>query len=745
MGLGAWRAFFRVVLPQLRIAMTGGALLVSLHLLAEYGAFAMIRFDTFTTAIMVQYQSTFNGTAGNMLASVLVFLCLILLLVEVRSRGSARYARIGSGAQAGALRLPLHAYQLPAQLFLVALTALAFGLPLTFVLRWIVAGGPEIWAADEFLPALLQTLMYGLAGALATTVVAFPMAYLAVRHPSWFSKALELSNYITSSLPGIVVGLAFVTVSIKAAPDLYQTSALLVAAYVLLFLPRALVNIRSGLAQAPKELDEAAQALGKTAAAGLPPGHAAAHRPGRRGRRRPGVPGDRERTHRDTAALPQRHPDARHRVLEQEQRNRLRRRRPLRPADDPDFGTDDLPPLPAVQESSGTVTDHSPSRLPEPRIAASVATSTNSHLEIDSVTKNFGSQAVLQGVNLSVAKGGTTAIVGPSGSGKTTLLRLIAGFEHPDTGSISLNGAKVAGEGVWVPAHKRHVGYVAQDGALFPHLSVGQNISFGLDSAKLPGGHRGVKSRVAELLEMVSLDPAMAKRRPHELSGGQQQRVALARALAREPELMLLDEPFSALDAGLRVATRRAVGKVLHDAGVTTILVTHDQGEALSFADQVAVMRGGRLAQIGNPFIVYTRPADRATAEFLGDAVILDAWMEGSLATCSLGGIPVRRPPAQGRVQLMLRPEQIRIAEDGPIRGVVVDTDYFGPETTVRLKLAVPPVLAEGAVADHRYPGGGEIITIRHWNASIARPGTELCLRVVGEAVAFPVDDLPPA
>ena len=188
----------------------------------------------------------------------------------------------------------------------------------------------------------------------------------------------------------------------------------------------------------------------------------------------------------------------------------------------------------------------------------------------------------------------------------------------------------------------------------------------------------------------------MAKRRPHQLSGGQQQRVALARALAREPELMLLDEPFSALDAGLRVATRRAVAKVLNEAGVTTILVTHDQAEALSFADQVAVMRGGRLAQIGNPFVVYTRPADRATAEFLGDAVILDAWMEGSLATCSLGGIPVRRPPAQGRVQLMLRPEQIRIAEDGPIRGVVVDTDYFGPETTVRLKLAVPPEAGRG-------------------------------------------------
>ena len=263
LGLGAWRVFFRVVLPQLRLAITGGALLVGLHLLAEYGAFAMIRFDTFTTAIMVQFQSTFNGTAGNMLASVLVFFCLILLLLEARGRGSARYARIGSGAQARALRLPLHAYQVPAQMSLLALTTLAFGLPLFLVLRWVLSGGPGIWVAREFMPALLQTLGYGLAGAAVTTAVAFPLAYLAVRHPGWFSKALELSNYVTSSLPGIVVGLAFITVSIRVVPGIYQTSAVLVAAYVLLFLPRALVNLRAGLAQAPKELDEAAQALGK--------------------------------------------------------------------------------------------------------------------------------------------------------------------------------------------------------------------------------------------------------------------------------------------------------------------------------------------------------------------------------------------------------------------------------------------------------------------------------------------------
>lgn len=263
LGLGAWRVFFRVVLPQLRIAMTGGALLVALHLLAEYGAFAMIRFDTFTTAIMTQYQSTFNGTAGNMLASVLVFFCLLLLLAEVRCRGTARYARIGSGAQGTPIRLPLRRYQAPAQVALLGVVVLALGVPLWSVIRWTLAGGSEVWNAGELLPALWQTLGYGLAGALLTTAVAFPLAYLAVRHPGWFTKALELANYITSSMPGIVLGLAFVTVAIRFFPGIYQTSGLLLAAYVLLFIPRALVSLRSGLAQAPKELDEAAQALGK--------------------------------------------------------------------------------------------------------------------------------------------------------------------------------------------------------------------------------------------------------------------------------------------------------------------------------------------------------------------------------------------------------------------------------------------------------------------------------------------------
>ncbi|MDJ0318022.1 ABC transporter permease [Arthrobacter antibioticus] len=263
LGLGPWQVFFRVVLPQLRLATAGGALLVSLHLLAEYGAFAMITFDTFTTAIYDQFRSTFNGAAANMLASVLVVFCLLLLLAESRSRGSARYARVGGGVQSSPNRWTLGGFQLPSQIALVAVSVLALGVPLWHVGRWLIAGGSEIWVGGPLLEALIQTLGYGLAGAVLTTVLAFPLAYLVIRHPGPFSKVLEAVNYISSSMPGIVVALALVTITIHNIPAIYQTSVVLVAAYALLFMPRALVNLRAGLAQAPRELDEAAQALGK--------------------------------------------------------------------------------------------------------------------------------------------------------------------------------------------------------------------------------------------------------------------------------------------------------------------------------------------------------------------------------------------------------------------------------------------------------------------------------------------------
>ncbi|GAA4483330.1 ABC transporter ATP-binding protein [Microbacterium panaciterrae] len=350
------------------------------------------------------------------------------------------------------------------------------------------------------------------------------------------------------------------------------------------------------------------------------------------------------------------------------------------------------------------------------------------HLQVAGVTASYGGRQVLHGVDLAVQTGGITAVVGASGSGKTTLLRIIAGFERPDSGEVVLGSATVAGPDAWVPVHRRDIGYVTQDGGLFPHLSVARNIAFGLD-----GTRRGARERrISDLLDLVSLPHDVADRRPDQLSGGQQQRVAIARALAREPELMLLDEPFSALDTGLRAATREAVAQILTDAGTTTILVTHDQSEALSFADQVAVMRDGRLVQTGHPFVVYTRPIDRGVAEFLGDAIVLDAWLDGSLASCALGYVPVRNPPVQGRVRLMLRPEQVRLVTESSIHAIIEEGVHFGAESSVRIRLE------PRADADPRLPGDPPAITIRHWNAALTRPGQRIALRVVGEGVVFP-------
>ena len=277
-------------------------------------------------------------------------------------------------------------------------------------------------------------------------------------------------------------------------------------------------------------------------------------------------------------------------------------------------------------------------------------------LDVRGLGKSFNGNTVLDHIDLSVRAGSTTAVVGSSGCGKTTLLRLVAGFETPDAGTVTIAGRQVASPERSVAPHRRSVGYVAQDGALFPHLTVGQNIAYGL-----PGSARSreVRDRVTELLETVSLDASFASRRPHQLSGGQQQRVALARALARKPVLMLLDEPFSALDTGLRASTRKAVARLLADAGVTTLLVTHDQEEALSIADQIAVMRDGRFTQVGAPQDVYRQPNDRFTAEFLGDCIRLPCTVASGIAECALGRVPVQASVDDGPATLALRPEQL--------------------------------------------------------------------------------------
>ncbi|WP_324273451.1 ABC transporter ATP-binding protein [Blastococcus brunescens] len=258
-----------------------------------------------------------------------------------------------------------------------------------------------------------------------------------------------------------------------------------------------------------------------------------------------------------------------------------------------------------------------------------------SSLTVTALTKAFGATPVLTGVDLHVPEGSLTALLGPSGCGKTTLLRLVAGFEDPDSGTVALADRIVAGEGRSVAARRRGIGFVPQEGGLFPHLTVAGNISFGL-----PRGQRRDGGRVGELLRLVGLDPSLADRSPHQLSGGQQQRVALARALAPAPSLVLLDEPFSSLDAGLREETRQAVSAALAATGATAVLVTHDQAEALSMADQVAVLRSGRLVQLTDPRTLYRSPSDLDVATFVGEAVVLDADVRGGTAHCALGAVP---------------------------------------------------------------------------------------------------------
>ncbi|SEE60252.1 ABC transporter permease [Pseudomonas migulae] len=265
MGLKPWAVFFRVVLPQLRLAVCGGALLVGLHLLAEYGLYAMIRFDTFTTAIFDQFKSTFNGPAAHMLAGVLALCCLAMLTVESAARGHARYARVGSGSarEPRIVHLKTGSTVLALTLFTVT-CALSLGVPLITLGKWLIAGGANVWQMAELMPALQQTLLLGVAGALLTTCAAIPIAWLSIRSPGRLQRVLESCNYITSSLPGIVVALALVTVTVHFARPIYQTTITVLLAYLLMFLPRALVSLRAGIAQAPVELENIARSLGRS-------------------------------------------------------------------------------------------------------------------------------------------------------------------------------------------------------------------------------------------------------------------------------------------------------------------------------------------------------------------------------------------------------------------------------------------------------------------------------------------------
>lgn len=348
-------------------------------------------------------------------------------------------------------------------------------------------------------------------------------------------------------------------------------------------------------------------------------------------------------------------------------------------------------------------------------------------LDCRDLRKAYGERVVLAGVDLAVPEGTLTAILGSSGSGKTTILRIVIGFLAADGGTVSIGGRLVTDSGsVHVPPDKRAIGYVAQEGALFPHLTVAENVGFGLARAQRKRG-----SRIGEALDLVGLDPSYADRRPHELSGGEQRRVALARALAPRPALVLLDEPFSGLDAALRGETRAAVLDALAGAGATGVLVTHDQGEALSMGREVAVLRDGHLVQTAAPETLYRTPADLELARFVGDAVVVPGEARDGRVACAFGTLGVRSATVAGAVEVMIRPEQIRVArsaDGGGAAARVVGRSFYGPETMVHTELA----------------DGGAAVIVRTFEGAGTETGDEVRLLVEGLVVTYPTTNSDP-
>jgi putrescine transport system ATP-binding protein len=334
----------------------------------------------------------------------------------------------------------------------------------------------------------------------------------------------------------------------------------------------------------------------------------------------------------------------------------------------------------------------------------------SSLLTASGLTVRYGTVLALNHLDLTVRRDELFALLGSSGSGKTTLLRAIAGFIRPEAGRILLDGADLSER----PPHRRPVNTMFQSYALFPHMSVAANVGFGLRQRGVSRAQ--TRQRVDAMLALVRLD-GFGARRPAELSGGQQQRVALARSLAPNPQLLLLDEPLSALDQGLRRDTRAELVRLRRSLGISFVLVTHDQDEAMQMADRIGVMRDGRIAQIGTPAGLYESPADRFVAEFLGAANILSCMVNGSSVALPALGVAIQaaKPGVTGPGLLALRAERLRIGGGemvNQVEGVVIDSTYAGDTLTVLVRLAdgsvlrVKRYLADGLEAALLAPGG---------------------------------------
>ncbi|AUI52923.1 ABC transporter ATP-binding protein [Arthrobacter crystallopoietes] len=349
-------------------------------------------------------------------------------------------------------------------------------------------------------------------------------------------------------------------------------------------------------------------------------------------------------------------------------------------------------------------------------------------LVLEGAAKHYGTTPAIDSLYLTAAPGELITMIGPSGCGKSTALRLIAGLERPDAGSVRIAGEVVAGRTRFQPPERRRVGLVFQDHALFPHLTVAQNVAFGLHRSP----RSGRRARVSEVLELVRL-PHLAGRYPHELSGGEAQRVALARALAPQPAVVLLDEPFSSLDESLRAQVRADTVAVLRETGTTGILVTHDQTEALSVGDRVIVMRNGRMEQVDTPERVFEQPATRFVASFMGDADFLPAHVHNAVLTCEIGAVSTLPgwAGADVDVDVVLRPHEVALAADPASAARVVAVEYHGPFVLHTVRLASGRTVRSWQPHTVRHPVGTAV-------AVTVAPDTEPTLLAGDTAITSP-------
>lgn len=701
----AWRAFLRAIVPFIRPAVTAGALLVALYAVGDFGTPAMLQLDVFTRVIYVEYN-TFGQEYASLLAMHLVAIALVILAIESGVRGNDTLHGSARGS-AREYTVSLGRWKWPVLVILMLLAALSLLFPIGVLLMWLLRT-PDVYAPSlvfEWSYAV-NSVTVSIAAAVVAAALAVPVAYLSARYSSRLIAIFERATYIGYAVPGVVIGLSLIFFSTRYAGAVYQTLPLLVFAYVVLYLPQAVGSTRTGVLHVNPRLVEAARSLG------CPPLKAFRHVvfplivPGivagaalvflTAMKELPATlllgPAGFEtlstfiwRIERSTyygfAAVPAL-------VLVFVSglsmlvivfRDRYDRRGTVRgstretdPKDGFDFGE-------SAATDGGVSTMGYDRQKPQESNREVV-------LELDGVTKSFGGTAVVEAVSVAVKEGEVLTLVGPSGCGKTTTLRLIAGLETPDSGTITIRGETLASEDRSTAIEERNVGIVFQDFALFPHKTVSENVSFGLwglDDEERDG-------RVSRLLSLVGLSE-YADHYPAELSGGQKQRVALARSLAPEPDVLLLDEPLSNLDAGLRVRMRETVRAVLDEVDVTAVWVTHDQEEALSISDRVAVMTAGRLRQVGSPDTVFMQPTSRTVAEFLGEASYLSGRRENGRIKTAVGEIDADQLVGYdgSHPEILVRPDDLTVkqAADGTGNGTISYRRFNGPSVSYRVTL----------------------------------------------------------